>query len=82
MLTVAILLPVNKGKVTHALSQEVRFRKEVLHEQKFIFKTKVISWKRGICEGIGQGIVNGEVACEAKMKITIPEILEQFLPKK
>ena len=83
MLTVAITtLPGNKGKVTHALSHEVRFRKEVLPEQKFIIKTKVISWKRGICEGLGQGIVNGEVACEAKMKITIPEILEQFLPKK
>jgi DNA-binding transcriptional regulator YdaS (Cro superfamily) len=25
---------------------------------------------------------NGEVACEAKMMITIPEILEQYLPKK
>ena len=47
MLTVAITtLPGNKGKVTHALSHEVRFRKEVLPEQKFIIKTKVISWKK------------------------------------
>lgn len=83
MLTVAITtLPGNKGKITHALSHEVRFKKEVLPGQKFVIKTKVNSWKRGICEGFGQGLVDDEVACEAKMKITIPEILEKYLPKK
>ena len=30
----------------------------------------------------GEGIVDGEIACEATMTITIPEILEQYLPKK
>ena len=35
MLTVAITtLPGNKGKITHALSHEVRFRKEILPGQK------------------------------------------------
>ena len=83
MLTVAITtLPGNKGKITHALSHEVRFRKEILPGQKLVLKTKVDSWKRGICKGSGQGIVDGEVACEAQMTITIPEILEQYLPKK
>jgi 3-hydroxyacyl-[acyl-carrier-protein] dehydratase len=83
MLTVAITtLPGNKGKVTHALSHNVRFRKEVHPGQKFILKTKVESWKRGICKGYGEGLVDGEVACEATMTITIPEILEQYLPKK
>ena len=82
MLTVAITtLPGNKGKITHALSHNVRFRKEVHPGQKFILKTKVESWKRGICKGYGEGIVDGEVACEATMTITIPEILEQYLPK-
>ena len=83
MLTVAITtLPGNKGKITHALSHEVRFRKEILPGQKLVLKTKVDSWKRGICKGSGQVIVDGEVACEAQMTITIPEILEQYLPKK
>jgi len=83
MLTVAITtLKGNKGKVTHALSHEVRFRKEVLPGQKLILKTKVESWKRGICKGFGQGIVDGEIACEATMTITIIIILDQYLPKK
>lgn len=83
MLTVAITtLPGNKGKVTHAISHTVNFKKEVLPGQKFEIKTKVNFWNRGICKGFGQGFTNGEIACEATMVITIPEILKKFLPKK
>jgi 3-hydroxyacyl-[acyl-carrier-protein] dehydratase len=82
MLTVAITtLPGLKGKVTHALQHTVRFRKEVLPGDKFIIETSVLSWSRGIAKGKGIGITNGEIACEAQMLITIPDILEQYLPK-
>lgn len=83
MLTVAVTtLPGNKGRVTHALSHTVRFRKEVLPGKTFVIDTEVISWTRGICKGRGVGRVDGEIACEAEMLITIPEILEQYLPRK
>ncbi len=83
MLTVAITtLPGMQGKVTHALQHTVRFRKEVLPGDKFEIETEVLSWKRGICKGRGIARTNGEIACEADMLITIPEILEQYLPKK
>ena len=83
MLTVAITtLPGNKGMVTHAISHEVNFKKEVIPGRKYEIKTKVESWKRGICIGYGNGYTDGELACEAKMTITIPEILKKFLPKK
>ncbi len=82
MLTVAITtLPGLKGSVTHALQHTVRFRKEVLPAKKFEIHASVLSWKRGICKGKGVGYIDGEVACEAEMLITIPEILEQFLPR-
>jgi len=82
MLTVAITTqPGLKGKVTHALQHTVRFRKEVRPGDKFVIETKVVSWNRGICKGEGKGYTNGEVACEADMLITIPDILEQYLPK-
>ena len=45
-----------------------------------MIETEVISWKRGICKGKGVGYTNDEVACEAEMLITIPDILEQYLP--
>ena len=81
MLTVAVTtLHGLKGKVTHALQHTVRFRKEVLPGKKFEIDAQVISWNRGICKGRGIATVDGEVACEADMLITIPEILEQFLP--
>ena len=83
MLTVAITtLPGLKGKVTHALEHTVRFRKEVLPGKTFVIQTEVLSWNRGICKGKGVATVDGEVACEASMLITIPEILEHYLPRK
>lgn len=83
MLTVAITtLPGNKGKVTHALQHTVRFKKEVKPGDKLVIETRVHSWKRGIAKGSGVGYTNGEVACEADMLITIPDILAQYLPKK
>ena len=82
MLTVAITTqPGLKWKVTHALQHTVRFRKEVLPGDKLIIETTVLSWSRGIAKGRGVGTTNGEVACEAEMLITIPDILEQYLPK-
>jgi len=83
MLTVAITtLPGNKGKFTRAISYDVRFKREILPGEKLDIETKVLSWKRGLCEGIGKGIVSGEVACEATLKIIIPDIFEKFIPKK
>lgn len=83
MLTVAITtIDGLEGKVTHALKHVVRFKKEVLPGETFYIEATVDSWKRGICRGRAVGMTNGEVACEAEMMITIPEILEGFLPKK
>ena len=82
MLTVAITtLPGLKGKVTHAISHEVKFKKEVKPGRKYEIQTKITNWNRGICKGLGQGFTDGELACEAKMTSTIPEILKSFLPK-
>jgi len=83
MLTVALTtLPGLAGSVTHAMKHIVRFRKEVLPGDRFEIETEVISWNRGMCKGVGRGYTNGELACEAEMLITIPTILEKYLPKK
>lgn len=82
MLTVAITtLPGNKGKVTHAISHEVKFKKEIHPGQKLIIESKVISWKRGLCNGLAKGFVNKDLVCEANMVITIPQILSKYFPK-
>lgn len=82
MLTVAITTQDGlKGSVTHALEHRVRFKKEVLPGETLIIHAEVISWRRGICKGRATGYTHDEVACEADMMITIPEILESYLPK-
>jgi 3-hydroxyacyl-[acyl-carrier-protein] dehydratase len=82
MLTVAITTQDGlEGRVTHALQHTVRFRKEVVPGDRFEIEAEVISWRRGVCKGRAVGKTNGEVACEAEMMITIPEILEQYLPR-
>jgi 3-hydroxyacyl-[acyl-carrier-protein] dehydratase len=83
MLTVAITtLPGLKGKVIHGLKHVVKFRKEILPGDKMIIETKVHSWNRGIAIGKGIAYTNGEIACEAEMTISVPDILKQYLPKK
>ena len=83
MLTVAITTQKNlKGRITHALEHLVRFKKEVVPGDCLKVEAYIDSWKRGICKGHAFGYTNGEIACQAKMMITIPEILEQYLSRK
>lgn len=83
MLTVAITTQEGlQGKVTHALQHLVRFRKEVLPGDTLVIEAYVDSWRRGVCKGHAVGMTDGTVACEAEMMITIPDILEQYLPKR
>ena len=81
LLTVAITtLPGLKGKVTHALSHKVSFHQEVVPGDKLELEVLVDSWTRGIAKGHAVGKVHGVIVCKAEMTITIPEILEAFLP--
>ena len=82
MLTVAITtIEGLQGKITHALEHKVRFKKEVLPGDRLDINTELISWRRGIGIGKGTCYVDSEEVSSAKMTITIPEILEQFIPK-
>ncbi len=83
MLTVAVLtLPEMEGKIVHGLQHKVRFRREVKPGERLDIETEVISFKRGVIDGIGKGYVNGELAIEAEMLISIPDIFKSYLPKK
>ena len=76
-----------KKLINHLLSNQLNISLENaillrIQGEKLEIETKVLSWKRGLCKGLGKGIVDGEIACEAEMTITIPEILDQYIPKK
>jgi 3-hydroxyacyl-[acyl-carrier-protein] dehydratase len=81
MLTVAITtLPGLQGKVTHALSHTVRFRREVKPGERLDLEVVDNSRSRGSARGYGVGKVGNEIACEADRTITIPSLLEKYLP--
>lgn len=83
LLTIAITtLPGLAGETTRFISFDMKCTREIRPNEKLDIKVEVLSWKRGICKGTGIGTVNGEKACEANMVITIPTILNQYLPGK
>ena len=83
MLTVAITtLPGMEGKPVYALKHEVRYHHELFPGQRLELDAKVISYKRGVCRGTCEGYVDGTLVCEAKMMIAVPDIFNQFVPKK
>jgi len=83
MLTITITtLPKLKGKVIHGLKHTVRFKKEIFPGDKMIIETSLTSWNRGIGIGTGLAYTNGEVACQAEMMISVPDLLKKYLPKK
>lgn len=82
MLTVALTSSNGlAGSVTHALQHKVAFKKELIPGMRLDIEANVLSWRRGICKGSGKIHVEGELACEADMLITIPGILTDYLPK-
>lgn len=83
MLTVAILTQEGlAGKYVYAIKHIVRYKKEIHPGDKLEIEAKVLSWRRGICNGRAVGTVNGETCVEADMTIAVPDIFNQFIPGK
>ena len=83
MLTIAITtLPGNKGKTTRFISNEMKYYKEIVPGDKMVIETEVTFYNRGLFKGTEKAYTKGELASEAKMVICVPDIFEQYLPKK
>lgn len=86
MLTVAILTVEGmEGKGAHgtrAYKYTSTFHKEVCPGDCLQMDAQIISFKRGLCKGIVKGYVDGELACELETTIIIPDVFNQFKPKK
>jgi len=88
ILTEMFLMPVlasdeNKGKITNFISaDDARVYRQVFPGDRLDIEAVVESWKRGIASGTAKGYVNGELTCSARLKFVIPDIMDQFKPKK
>ena len=81
MSALAILtLPNNKGKIMYLSSaNNIKFFKKVIPGKKFLIKTKIKSYKRGIAICEGAGFIDEKViACKADFNLVLPEALTKL----
>ena len=76
-------LPGNQGKKTGFVSIEnARFKRKIIPGDRLDIEATLKSYRRGLAKGASIGYVNGELACSAELVIVIPDILDEFRPKK
>jgi len=83
VLTVAILtIEGMEGKIVHGYKHAGTFHKEVRPGDRLEMEAVVDSFRRGLCKGHVKGYVDGELACELESTIIIPDVFNQFKPRK
>ncbi len=73
----------HKGSKASAISyKEVRFKKKIVPGMTMKIKAELDSFRRGMAKGRSIGYVDGELACSIELQVGIPEVLNEYLPKK
>ncbi|BAM31273.1 3-hydroxyacyl-ACP dehydratase FabZ [Helicobacter cinaedi] len=79
---VFLTLPGNEKKPINILEVDgVKLRQRVVPGQKLEMEVETLSWKRGIGIGKGKGMVDNKVVCEGQIKICMPDMLKNIVPK-
>ena len=72
-------LPGNKGKVMYLTStNNVKFIKKIIPNNRLFIETKIKSFKRGIAVCEGYGFVGKEMACKAQFNLILPDELSKY----
>ena len=78
-----LTFPECKGKKTGFVAvKNARFKKKIIPGDRIDVEAKLDSFKRGFAKGSAVGYVNGDVACTIELEIAVPDIMNQFIPKK
>lgn len=78
-----LTIPEYKGKKTGFVAvKNARFKKKIIPGDKLETEAILDSFRRGFAKGHAVGIVDGEVACTIELEIAIPDVMNQFIPKK
>lgn len=78
-----LTFPEYKGKKTGFVGiKNAKFRKKIVPGDRLEMEAELKSFKRGLAKGISKGFVDGEFACEVELEITIPDVMNQFIPGK
>lgn len=73
----------HKGKKTNfAGINNVKFKRKIIPGDRLNINATLESFKRGIAKGTAVSFVDGEPACSAELIVTLPDVFENFKPKK
>lgn len=77
-----LTFPENKGKKTGFVSvNNAKFKKKIIPGNKLEMVATLDSYRRGLAKGSVVGTIDGEVACQVELVVSIPEIMINFRPK-
>lgn len=72
-----------KGMKTNFVSMHnVYFKRKIIPGDRLEIQATLDSFKRGIAKGSAESLVGDEIACRADFLIALPDVLENFKPKK
>lgn len=75
--------PENKGKKTGFVSiKDARFKKKIIPGDMLEIEAELKSFRHGLARGLSKGYVNGQLVCSIELEVAIPDIMNQFVPKK
>lgn len=80
MSALAILsLPGNKGKVVYLTSAtNLKFLKKIVPNTRLYIKTNIKSFKRGMANCCGEGIIENQLACKADFNLILPDEIKKY----
>ena len=53
-------------------------KKKIIPGDRLLLNTKILSFKRGIANCYGEGLVDNKLACSASFTLIFPDYLKQF----
>ena len=72
-------LPGNKGEIMYLVSAEkLLFKKKVLPKKRFVIKTEVVKYQRGLLTCNAMGFVDNENVCSAKLNLALPKEIKKY----
>lgn len=78
-----LTIPEHKGKKTGFVAvKNARFKKKIIPGDRLDVEATLDSFRRGLAKGKAVGRVDGEVACTIELEIAIPDVMNQFIPRK
>lgn len=78
-----LTIPEYKGKKTGFVAiKNAKFKRKIIPGDVLETEALLDSFKRGVAKGKAIGYVNGDVACTVELEIVIPDVMNQYIPKK